>query len=84
MSTPPGPEGWPNMAAGTPSPEFLAAFQAEMTRRAAEAATGATDPLTPMDALFVTAHTTFEAACRAGFTERQAVVLVAELMTRQP
>ncbi len=86
MSTPPGPESvppWPNMGSGDPSPAFLAAFLTEMARRAAETATGAADPLTPMDAMCVTAHTLFESAVRGGFTDRQAIIFTAEILMRQ-
>jgi hypothetical protein len=85
MSMPPSPEGvppWPNPGSGTPSPEFLAAFQAEMARLSTPQA-GSQDPLTPMDSVCVAAHTLFECAVRSGFTERQGIIFAVEILTRQ-
>ncbi len=85
MTTPSGSDGappWPNMG-GAPSPEFLAAFQAELARRAAGATGGVPDPFAPMDAVWVTANATFQSAVRGGFTERQAVIAVVEIMMHQ-
>jgi hypothetical protein len=81
MTTPPGPEGMPWQGAG-PSAEFMASFQAEMARLAAQRGVGQPDPLSPMAASFVVAHTLFEAAVRSGFTERQAIMAAIEILLR--
>jgi hypothetical protein len=78
MSMPPGPEDVPNLG-GSPSPEFIAAWQAEIGRRMA----GAAESLTPMDEVCVAAHTLFQSALTAGFTERQAIIYAVEVVTRQ-
>jgi len=81
MTTPPGPEGMPWQGTG-PSAEFMASFQAEMARLAAQRGVGQPDPLSPMDASFVVAHTLFESAVRSGFTERQAIIVAVEILLR--
>jgi hypothetical protein len=82
MTTPPGPDGVPPWLSSPPSPEFLAAFQAEMRRRAAEASGPGQEMPTPLDIACLSAHTVFEAAVKAGFSERNAIIFAVELLTK--